>query len=167
MTALEDVVFVAGEGNIPVYISAKGTRIVNYGFKSGVYYRESKMGETDYADDRFFRSSAKDKEILPQKLAELFLIGTSPLASYEATHKGFLSICISKLIALASKDYCMDDEDKGQFVANVEKIYASMKYSPNPSDEQNAEVVVLGAGFVHCNSMLGGAGITEAEFPSF
>ncbi len=154
LKALENIVFVPG-GHIPVYISAEGSRIVKYSFKSGNDFRQEKMDESDYSDDRFFRSAEKDLELLPQKLAELFLIGTSPFASYQANHIGFFDLCLSKLIDIAAKDYRMDMQSTKMLSTQVQYIYKSILPPSELGGTQSSTVLLLGEDYTGYNEFLG------------
>lgn len=153
LKALENLVFVPG-GNIPVYVSAEGKRVVKYGFKSGTEYRQTKMDESNYSNDTFFRSSEKDIELLPQKLAELFLIGISTFASYQIHHSDFVDLCLNKLIELAAKDYCMNLEANQIFSNQVQDIYRSLLPPAELSVDYNPTIKLLGKDFMECNKFL-------------
>ena len=165
LTALEDVVFVPVNGNIPVYVSAQGERSVKYGFMEGKEYRQNKMDETDYSDDKFFRNVIKDKEILPQKLVELFTIGFSLFASYEAINIGFQNLCLNNLVDLASEDYCMKPHEKRIFSSKIQEVYNYMQSSSTSDDLQNVEVALLGGEFNTYNDMLGFSSTVAELFP--
>jgi hypothetical protein len=154
LTALENIVFVPKKVGIPVYISAKDNRIVKYGFESGNEFRQDEMDRTHYSDDHFFRNSKQDLELLPQKLVELFLIGISPFAAYQADHPGFATLCLSQLINIAESDYCMDMETSELFSTKVQSIYESILPS-KWSYPEDSRVILLGEEFVPCNKLLG------------
>lgn len=74
---------------------------------------------TEFSDDNFFRSREKDLAILPQKIVELFIIGTMPFAGFTSgflnSSSRFLSTCLEKLIDLAAFDYCLKEEALANF----------------------------------------------------
>ncbi len=85
--------------------------------------------ETGFKDDSFFRSREKDLKILPQKIVELFIIGTMPFATFVTgflnSSKKFLPTCFEKLVALAATDYCLKDQELVDFKEATHDIYTS------------------------------------------
>jgi len=131
LKALEDVVFVpAIKGNINAYTSSKGTRLAKYSIVNGEEYREGQLNSaTEFSNDNFFRSRGKDLTILPQKIVELFIIGTMPFAGFTSgffnSSTKFLLSCLEKLITLAAFDYCLKDKDLAIFQKSILDIYTS------------------------------------------
>lgn len=143
LKALEDIVLVpTPKGDIKVYISSKGTRIAKYSIINGEEYREMQLNSaTEFSDDSFFRSREKDLAILPQKIVELFVIGTMPFAGFTSGffNSGikFLSSCLEKLINLAAFDYCLNEENLANFHKNTLDIYSN--WTTDNSPEKNLE----------------------------
>ena len=131
LKALEDVVFApVFRGDVTVYPSAKGTRTATYSLIDGNEYREMQLNaETGFKDDSFFRSREKDLKILPQKIVELFIIGTMPFAGFASGFFNFstkfLSTCFEKLVSLAATDYCLKDQELVDFEEATKDIYTS------------------------------------------
>lgn len=143
LKALEDIVFVpAPKGDVKVYTSSKGTRIAKYSIINGEEYREMQLNSaTEFSDDNFFRSREKDLAILPQKIVELFVIGTMPFAGFTSgffnSSAKFLSSCLEKLIDLAAFDYCLKEEDLSNFQKSTLDIYTN--WTTDNSSENNSE----------------------------
>lgn len=154
LKALENIVFVVGK-ELPVYKSATGDRVAKYSFKSGEKHRKIKMDEANYSDNKFFRSAEKDLQILPHKLVELFLTGASSFFSVKASQIDFLDLCLSKLVALASKDYCMNIPDTIKFSKEVQGIYEATFGSSSFSVNQDITLKLLGEDFLDYNHLLG------------
>ena len=131
LKALEDIVFApVFRGDVTVYPSAKGARTATYSLVEGDEYREMQLNsETGFKDDSFFRSREKDLKILPQKIVELFIIGTMPFATFVTgflnSSKKFLPTCFEKLVALAATDYCLKDQELVDFKEATHDIYTS------------------------------------------
>ena len=131
LKALEDTVLAPiFKGDVTVYPNAKGTRTATYSIIDGDEYREMQLNSaTGFKDDSFFRSREKDLKVLPQKLVELFIIGTMPFAGFATGFKNsstkFLSTCFEKLVSLAATDYCFDDQELVDFEETTHDIYTS------------------------------------------
>lgn len=143
LKALEDIVFVpVVKGDVKVYTSSKGTRIAEYSIVNGEEYREGQLNSaTEFSDDSFFRSREKDLAILPQKIVELFIIGTMPFAGFTSgffnSSTKFLLDCLEKLMAIAAFDYCLKDEDLANFQKSTLDIYTN--WTTDNSIESNLE----------------------------
>ncbi len=143
LKALEDIVFVpVVRGDVKVYTNSKGTRIAEYSIVNGEEYREEQLNSaTDFDDDSFFRSREKDLAILPQKIVELFIIGTMPFAGFTTgflnSSTKFLLDCLEKLITIAAFDYCLKDEGLANFQKSTFDIYTN--WTTNNSIENDLE----------------------------
>lgn len=120
LKALENIVFVPLRKGSEVMVGAKGARKAKYGFKAGEDYRDEEMNRATCREE-FLRTPSKSKEILPSKLAELFLIGTATFSSYFKLHEEFKVLCLSKLIEIAFKDYGIIEAEQQMAFANQTK----------------------------------------------
>ncbi|GAB4164716.1 MAG: hypothetical protein Tsb006_4330 [Rickettsiaceae bacterium] len=163
LRALEEVVFVPMKKGVKVYSAANGTRVCTYGLKKGDDYRDDKVNSaTGYSDDSFFRCTEKDLEILPQKIAELFLIGTAPFLPYAAAITEFLNNSLDRLIELAAFDYCMQPEAGSHFKDQVHEAYGSLTHSTkDPLFSNITSLEVYGEDAAEINALLGQVSLAE------
>lgn len=149
LKALEDVVFVPElKGDVKVYTSSKGKRTATYSIIDGEDYREMQINTaTSFSDESFFRNKEKDLKILPQKIVELFIIGTMSFAEFATgflkSKTKFLSTCFEKLISLAALDYCLTDESLEDFKSASLKLYSSWTSSNSQEDELQDTIISL------------------------
>lgn len=151
LKALENIVFApVFRGDVTVYPSVKGTRTATYSLVDGNEYREMQLNaETGFKNDNFFRSREKDLKILPQKIVELFIIGTMPFAGFATgflnSSTKFLSTCFEKLVSLAATDYCLEDQELVDFEEATHDIYTSwISGGSRPNDPQNIVISLSG-----------------------
>lgn len=110
LKALEKIKFSCAYQDTPndiaVYTAATGTVTSSYHLVDGEAARitERRMA-TGYTTTEVFRSREKDLEILPHKLAELFVIGTMALSNIPAED------CLILLIHLAALDHELIDTE--------------------------------------------------------
>lgn len=121
LKALEETrfacVYLEAEDAITVYTAATGPVTSQYNFMTGVIARNiEKSMTTDYTTTDVFRSREKDLEILPQKLAELFVIGTMALSNIPAED------CLILLTHLAALDHDLT-ETEGDLIEKTFGIY--------------------------------------------
>lgn len=143
LKALEDVVFVASKKGYEVIIGAKGSRKVKYAFKVGGDYRDEEMDRATCKEE-FLRTPSKSKEILPSKLAELFLIGTAPFSSYFKEHEEFKALCLSKLIEIAFKDYGIIEEEQMAFAKQTKEALDSFSIDLLPNHIGSPQLRLMG-----------------------
>ena len=142
--ALEDAVLAPSrKGTIKLYASASGKRLTKYKFKDGDDYRDSEInGAKGYSNDNVFRNEKKDLQILPEKLAELFIIGTMAFDGFQAGFKNsevnFLNTTLKKLIELAAMDYYMDNNNTKQLEKTVLEKYNLLCPADDP-DHMNVD----------------------------
>ncbi len=144
LKALENVVFVPSrKKGHEVMVGAKGTRKVKYAFKSGEDYRDEEM-ERATCGEEFLRTPLKSKEILPSKLAELFLIGTTTFSSYFKTHEEFKALCLSKLIEIAFKDYGIIEAEQMMFINQTKEALDSFSIDLLPHHIGSPQLRLMG-----------------------
>lgn len=149
LKALENIVFApVFRGDVTVYPNAKGTRTATYSLVDGDEYREMQINaETGFKDDSFFRSKEKDLKILPQKIVELFIIGTMPFAGFATgflnSSTKFLSTCFEKLVSLAATDYCLKGQELVDFEEATKNIYTSWISGDSKLNDSQDTVISL------------------------
>lgn len=143
LKAFEDVVFVASRKGYEVMVGAKGTRKVKYAFKVGEEYRNEEMDRATCREE-FLRTPSKSKEILPSKLAELFLIGTATFSSYFKLHEEFKVLCLSKLIEIAFKDYGIIEAEQTVFANQTKEALDSFNIDLLPNYIGSPQLRLMG-----------------------
>ncbi|MBN8512139.1 MAG: hypothetical protein J0L79_03800 [Rickettsiales bacterium] len=143
LKAFEDVVFVASRKGYEVMVGAKGTRKVKYAFKIGEDYRDEEMNRATCREE-FLRTPSKSREILPSKLAELFLIGTATFSSYFKLHEEFKVLCLSKLIEIAFKDYGIIEAEQMIFANQTKEALDSFNIDLLPNYISSPQLRLMG-----------------------
>ncbi len=143
LKALEDLVFVASRKGYEVMVGAKGSRKVKYAFKAGEDYRNEEMDKA-ICREEFLRTPSKSKEILPSKLAELFLIGTATFSSYFKAHEEFKVLCLAKLIEIAFKDYGIIEEEQMVFTNQTKDALDSFSINLLPYHIGSPQLRLMG-----------------------
>jgi len=128
LKALENEVFAhTKNGDIKVYSSATGKKTAQYSFCNGDEERKFQIDGSKIKKNDLFRSKSVDLAILPQKLTELFIIGTMPFLGFKTgffnSEYTLLHIALKKLVELAAMDYMLDPAAKEVLGEDVFAIY--------------------------------------------
>lgn len=129
LTALEQDILIPCRrgGKLNIYTHASGDRISKYSIGSGDDYRENEINAArGYSSDNVFRTIERDLQILPQKLAELFIIATHPFNHLNHANQELSEQSLNNLIHLASIDYNMKLETSRVFSESTREIYNSL-----------------------------------------
>ncbi len=147
LKALEDIVFIPFNKKshkiddvYKVYTSAKGKQKDNYIFADGTNYRSMQIKKCiGKIDAGFLRNKEKDHEILPVKLAELFVIAMIDFHIFKNIFNVNLLSILDKLINIAALDYQMNDVEKIDFTSKVKNIYSS--FMLNYDDQTSPDIL--------------------------
>ena len=129
LTALEqDILIPCIRGSkLNIYTHASGNRISKYSIGSGDDYRKKEINAAHgYSSNNVFRTIERDLQILPQKLAELFIIATHPFNHLNHANQELSEQSLSDLINLAAIDYNMQNETSTAFTKSTHEIYNSL-----------------------------------------
>ncbi len=141
LKALEKDVFVPTYRGVKgdkykIYSSASGEKTSEYCFDEGQEYRKDSINAAQgYKSDEFFRSVEKDLKILPQKLAELFVLGFSPFVPLAKNGYELYDSFLQSLVHLAEIDHEISEENI--FLNNVQEIcFSLMPFDLSFGDEE-------------------------------